>query len=352
MLNQIQLEAGQERIETLLALGIAFGAKLKSATTEAESNEQLEPFNSNKILGFFSSLPESDRNLIAEKLRLFESLTEEEREIWETNALGRVVRKSTWLDKDVHYTQIAEVLRHEPEIVQHIVLEHLPETLVESVATSLGILHLLPEHDATELTHQTGPLPVVQDTPEETVLDVIRQSFLSSFVSRHELFYARPLEHLSGTDLLRLIQTLGIREVAIACRAIGDIESLAPFLRRFEANEAQAIVEEMSNLKTLEKTRVEKAELLLQETWSPVIGSTAILDKIGLFKLSQVLAASEPKMRRYTTQKLPVTIENKICDIIGQTQHILPETEWSKLCESEVETIAAQIMLDNLQGKN
>ena len=316
--------ANQNRLEVLLAMAIAFN--------HSKKNEEVEekPF-SEQIIAILSALGDPDLTAVREKLEAYDALTDEEKRLWQARIIGRVKNRSLTLDKDVHYTQIAECLRGEPEYLGNFILQRLSPEIAENVAL---ILDKKPVAEGQ--TKNINP----------ALENLVRRRFLSNFVARENLFEVKPLSLIAGGDFLEYIQRLGQDEIAIVCRGVKDVESLAPFLRRFDPADSQAILEQMATLRTVEKKRLEKAETLAKNAWANEKDPALIVQLIGLEKLAAALSGFDPLTARYIIQKLPANLAAKINANIQTTARNEEDIE---MYGNEAETLAARILLEKMK---
>jgi hypothetical protein len=318
--------ANQDRLEVLLAMAIAYN---QSKAVEETENEQL----SEQIIGILSALSDHDLQAAREKLKYYEALTTEEKRVWQARVLSRVKNRNLTLDKDVHYTQIAQFIHSEPEYIGNFILQRLSPEIADNVAVILE-----------RKLESIGQPKSVNSNLE----NLVRRRFLSNFVARENLFEVKPLSLIAGSDFLEFIQRLGQDEIAIVCRGVKDVESLAPFLRRFDPADSQAILEQMANLRTIEKKRLEKAESLVKNAWAHEKDPALIVQLIGLEKLAAALSGFDPLTARYLIQKLPLNLATKISDNIQTTERSQSDIE---MYGNEAETLAARILLEKMKIK-
>ncbi|MBC7796463.1 MAG: hypothetical protein H7Z37_06300 [Pyrinomonadaceae bacterium] len=327
----------KERLEILLAITIAFNKrKAHLATSDDDFTNSKD-----ELMLILSALNESDLAAITEKIEFYESLETEERQLWQARVLNRIHKNYERLDKDVHFTHIAEVLRDEPKYLQTYILQHLTQELTFDISSVLDL-----KIDVEKSKNQVSI--------GANLKELVRRNFLSRFVSREDLPKIKPLALLSGNELLYLLQQLGRNEIAFVCRGIKEIENLAPFLRQFETADAQAIVAQMSNLRSIEKIRVDIAELLVKEAWQTESDQTLVVQLIGLYKLAAALVSVDTMNLRYTTQKMPVNLAAKLAkrlEFIAEKplDSDVVTDEINEINASEVETVAAQILLERVK---
>ncbi|MEP6923851.1 MAG: hypothetical protein ABI954_05270 [Pyrinomonadaceae bacterium] len=314
--------ANQDRLEVLLAMAIAFNQTKKAEASESDSAPE-------QITDILSALNMDDLRAIREKLEYYDVLTDEEKRLWQLRVLNRVKNRKLTLDKDVHYTQIAEFLRTEPVYIGDFILQRLSPEMAENVAVILE------------------RKPIVNVPPKSVNADLenlVRRRFLSNFTARESLFEIKPLLLIAGDDLLEFIQRLGQNEIAFVCRGVKDVESLAPFLRRFDPEDSQEILEQMARLRTVEKKRVDKAESLVKGVWANEKDPALIVQLIGLEILAAALSNFDKIAARFLIQKLPSNLAAKINEKIESRNQSDVE-----MYENEAETLAARILLEKME---
>lgn len=314
----------QDRLEVLLAMAIALH-QIKNIELAEDNNSQ------ETVADLLSALGSEDLRAVREKLEHYDALTAEEKRLWQARVLNRIKNHKLTLDKDVHYTQIAEFLRTEPDYIGDFILQKLSPEMSENVAL---ILDRKPAQD----TANKSVNPDLEN--------IIRRHFLANFAAREKLFEIKPVLLIASSDLLEFIQRLGQNEIAYVCRGVKDVESLAPFLRRFDPLDSQTILEQMSGLRTIEKKRVDKAESLVRQVWANEKDPALIVQLIGLVKLAAALSGMDETSARYLTQKLPVNLATKIDQNMQTVEHDQSDIE---MYENEAETLAAQILLEKME---
>ena len=110
--------------------------------------------------------------------------------------------------------------------------------------------------------------------------------------------------------------------------------------------DSQAILEQMANLRTVEKKRLDKAEALIKDVWAYEKDPALIVQLIGLTKLSAALSVSDEMSTRYLTQKLPINLAAKIYENIQSIAHEQSDCE---MYQNEAETLAARILLEKIK---
>lgn len=335
-------DTNPERLEVLLAMAItsllAQDLKNQQNGENEEEDSAEESSLSERVALNLRSLQEEDLRAVRQKIEFYESLSDEEKRIWHSRTLNRVGAHRVRLDKDIHFTQIAEVLRNEPDYLKRMVLSRLSKKLAEDVADTLQM----------ERTENLIPRDV-----DENVEQLLRRRFLANFTSRDEIYDLKPLATLSATATLELLQKLGRNEIAIVCRSIKEVERLAPFLRRFEKSDAQAIVEQVAQLKSVERKRIHQAEKIVMEAWHSETDAVLIVQLVGIYKLSVALTKMTDDTVNYILQKLPLSLAN---DLRARMEYVRADKDasvkdFAEIAESETETLAAQILLDEVRQR-
>ena len=301
-----------ERVDTLFALALALGAR------EREGAEEDGERDAAGALEIFASLGASERLALERRAAWHARLPPEKRREWLAYVLGgaRARGAPAQLDEHVHPSHVVEVLRDEPSYVRRLVLAHLPAALAARVEEAFGERGRAGREKGRRgrrtgsLTEErgTGDLSPAVNTPEPEVVSVVRRAFLSHFTSRAELARVTPLELLSGVELARLVHLLGVRETALACRAIQAVEAVASFLRRFGPEDARAVAAHISTLTDVDPRRVAFAEALVHEAFSAEPEPAAMLNRAGLQLLALTLSVRDEAHARYVAQKLPVEV--------------------------------------------
>ncbi|HEV2763886.1 MAG TPA: hypothetical protein VGV38_12970 [Pyrinomonadaceae bacterium] len=298
-----------ERIDTLFALALAFGADGGDAPPDGSG----AAVDDARALELFASLGASERLALERRAAWHARLPEGKRREWLAYVLGgaRARGASAQLDEHVHPSHVVEVLRDEPAYIRRLVLAHLPHALASRVEEAFGERGRAGREKGRRRT-RSGSLveesPAVVSTPAPEVVSVVRRAFLTHFTSRAELARVTPLEILSGVELARLVHLLGVRETALACRAIQAVEAVASFLRRFGPEDARAIALHISTLTEVDPRRVAFADGIVHEAFSAEPEPAAMLNRAGLQLLALTLSARDESHARYVAQKLPVEV--------------------------------------------
>ncbi|HEX7314752.1 MAG TPA: hypothetical protein VF297_12575 [Pyrinomonadaceae bacterium] len=296
-----------QRVELLLALALVHGegeARDESGHEgEVEASRGLQtPARVSEALESLSVLSAPERTALGRRADWFARLTPEKQRAWLGHMLAHArSRALPVLEEHVHPSHVVEALRDEPRHVQHLIIGHLPPALALLVAESLGL------SDAADSSPRRARQPVA------AVVSVVRRAFMSNFVSARELESPTSLDLLSGVELARLVRLLGVCETALACRGVHAREALASFLRRFPAEDAQAIAAHIATLKDVDPARVSFAGEVVQVALGAEEEPAAMLDRTGLHLLALTLAGDDETRLRYTAQKLPLEIATWLC---------------------------------------
>jgi hypothetical protein len=337
----------EERLDTLLALGIAF--------SERQHSENIID-NIRKLL---SSFPVSDVEKLENKLLNYDNLSVEARRSWKARVLGRMQGVSPWLDKSIHHSHICEVLRQEPFHLQCFILSRLPTDIADPIAVALGIFKEYREFIKKNAKKRkiVQPKSLVSKFSQKDPTFLVRQTFLSNFISFEDIYLPKPLDYLSGEDLVNAIYLLGIAEISIACCGIKEIESLATFLRQFSENNSQLIVQQLSKYANVERKLITHAENLIQNWWEKAEADTAaLIGFIGIYKIARAFTQVEEIQFKYAKQKLSLQITNRI-DVVHReiTEKLLAEDadeiELVANAKAEFEELTSQMLTEKIEGK-
>jgi hypothetical protein len=337
----------EERLDTLLALAIAF--------SERESSETVAE-NARKLL---SSLRKVDVEKLGNKLINYENLAVNERKSWKSRVLSRMQGASPWLDKSVHHSHICEVLRHEPIHLQCFILSRLPSDIADPIAIALGIFQNFREfiEKKAKVRKPQQPKTFSSKFAQKDPTFLVRQTFLTNFVSFEDIYLPKSLDYMTGDDLIQTIYLLGISEISIACCGITEIESLATFLRQFSAYNSQLIVSNLTKYGNVDKTRIKFAEKLIQHWWEKSENDTsALIGFIGTHKLSRAFSQIEEIQFIYAKQKLSLQMSQKIDAIHREVIEKLmekdsEEIELVEIAGIEFEEISTKMLTEKIEGK-
>jgi hypothetical protein len=342
----------EERLEILLALALAFSEKdnLVSGNLESNSFEIKTETICEMSKTILNSLPNDDFNKIINKLNFYKSWNLNEQNSWKFRILQRMQDRSFWLDKFIHHTHLSKVLQSEPLYIQLFILNHLPADISHPVAVSLGIL--------PQLQEVTKPTKTKKNTksnglPSEELKTIVREKFLSNFIAFEDIFAPKPLDYLSGDEILNVIYQLGVNEIAFACCGINEIENLATFLRRFSEYTSQLIVNKLAKFNKIENDRISLAEAMIQEWWEKANNNTsALVGLIGFHKLARAMTLANSQEVTYLKQKLTVDLAEQFDDEFRSVQNKLDESfetekPLTEIAKVELDEIAHQIFIES-----
>jgi hypothetical protein len=337
----------EERLDTLLALAIAF--------SERENSENIAE-SSRKLL---LSLPVADVNKLHTKLAIYENLAVNERKAWKSRVLSRMQGASPWLDKSIHHSHICEVLRLEPLHLQCFILSRLPSDIADPIAIALGIFQhfreFIDKNAKSKKPSQSKTFASKFSQKDPTFL--VRQTFLTNFVSFEDIYLPKSLDYLTGDDLIQAIYLMGIGEISLACCGIKEIESLATFLRQFSAYNSQLIVSSLAKHSHIEKNRIKQAENLIQHWWEQSENDTsALIGFIGIHKLARAFSQIEEIQFIYAKQKLSLQMTQKIDSVHREVIEKLVENDAEELelvetAGIEFESITSQMLREKIEGR-
>jgi hypothetical protein len=350
----------QERIDTLLALALAFdrGAQRVKGLAENAAPSGLEPMQ----LESLSELGEDDRRALQRRAQWYSKLGPDKQARWLARILDSVRPQLRQLDAQVHPSHLVEALRNEPPRVQKLVLQHLPPALADACAAALPSAEAQRRAGSAPFTNSTrrkhsgrlGRESKQEDTtPAPELVSLVYRAFLSSFIVASGLRHPSPMDSLSGVELVRLVRLLGVRETAVACRGIERAESVGSFLRRFSVEDARAIAAQMGTLVAVEPQRVAFANQLVQETLSVEHSPEAMLDRLGMRVLAMALAArqDESESIAYLAQKLPVEAARALREMVTESARSA-QGGVAQLIAKETETLALSLRVAKAKGRN
>ena len=338
--------ADSMRIDTLLALALNFDRDDSGATMPA-GDEAGEASSSNTCVEqLLSVLGEADRQAAQRRAHWYKKLEPHKQSQWLGHTLGRIGAETAQLDEHVHPSHIVEVLREEPPRVQETVLRNLRPVLAVTCAAALHVErqnHFQPapsaNPNASSAGSQTRRDASGEAMPLPEINTLVRRTFLSHFVSASDLYHPTDFDLLLDVEVARLVRVLGVRETAVACRGIEQMDDIGSFLRRFAAEDARAIATHLSRLTEIEQPRVAFAHGLVQEALSLSDEPEAMLDHLGLRLLAIVLTKRDKVCVAYTTQKLPLLAARAIYEMVADSENRFDPQIVRQLAR-ETETIA------------
>lgn len=298
----------QKRLDTLLALAIIFDQFPTSVSIEEDSHFTYGEFQ--------HALGSTDQQKLIELSEWYQNLNSEEQNSWIKRTIHHAHEntreKVAVLDEQIHPSQIVAALNKEPKLIQSIILFCLPKHLAEKTAVEVNI-SLQDLHKSNLLSNSDTEKAAFN----QELLKVIRRAFMSNFVTIDMLHPVTNLDLLSGVEIVRLIHTLGIHEVALACRGINQIELVSSFLKRFSHDDMYTIANHIPSLVSVDLQRLEFAEMIVEKALEQK--PDEMLDFIGISLLGIVLnRRNEPERIRFTVQKLPIQIATMLQNQLGQ----------------------------------
>ncbi|MBA3710929.1 MAG: hypothetical protein H0W76_00590 [Pyrinomonadaceae bacterium] len=351
-----------ERIDLLLGMGLMWRRREESSDDPARHDPDQEA-NDQRVRNLFtppaplSALAPETRVQVERRAEWLRQLQPTKQEQWLRWTIGRAQSSAsaTQFDQHIHFTHVVEALRREPRRTQLIILQHLPSQIARSAAADLSMTlerserrggrgerrqrheelsadvvehrrmterrhvadrrqgrHPLHYYSSVNLNTPTEPLmaaPIIQavNTPalDAALINVLRRSFLSNFVSATALNGSSPLDVLTGAQLARLVRLLGARETAVACRGITRIESVGAFLSYFPPEDARSVAAHIAALIEVDAERIIFAEGLVYQAMNREVRAKAILDRVGFSLLAVALSRYDSLRLRFAEQKLP-----------------------------------------------
>jgi hypothetical protein len=288
-----------ERLDILLALALVFRRSEEAAQqTAAELAEKS-----------FSALSPRDLETLQARAALFDRLPAENRQLWQSFWLDKIRRRgrSVRLDEYINPLQMAEILQSEPPSIQLLILRNLPPGTSREIIAQTGV----------ENASEGGDAP----TPTAEIVAIVRQKFLSYFVALEDVYEPIELDKFTAAELSNFIRTLGVRETATACRAIGSKETLAAFLNRFDEENARQIVHYITEMEKVKQFWVIQAEKILRETWNPALKPDDLLRVLGLKLLATAMHERDETAFRYTAQKLAPTESRRLAEYVDEVKN-------------------------------
>ncbi|MEJ7709032.1 MAG: hypothetical protein WKF84_04055 [Pyrinomonadaceae bacterium] len=136
---------------------------------------------------------------------------------------------------------------------------------------------------------------------------------------------------------------LGVRETALACRGISNVEAIASFLRRFPTEDAQAIAAHMRALANIALWRVRFAEGIVQPKIDSDLEPCTMLDRAGTSLLALAMINRDSATVRFTVQKIPFEGAKWIQSLLAAAKLKDFEQVPTAQVVSEVENLAARL---------
>ena len=324
-------QSATARLEIFLALALQSAAPMI-----AENADEIQE-NDDAATEVFPAITDYLNESEREKFRLlhvkYRQMSEIERAEWRTATLKQIGADEPFIDRTVHWTYVGEALRRETAAVRELVFGALPADLRNAVnETNIAVAD-------------------VGQASVNALAKRVRRAFAAQFVHRNDLPNPTAFDYLNGTQLVRLIRLSGIHEVALACLQIEAVELVAAFLRRFSAEDAQAIAAQLKGLPPASAARIAFAENLVQTMIELEVSPSAMLDLIGIRLIGIALASSIAPRVAYTNQKLPLEVAAQLPEIIRALPPTAPETstEISQEIEHTARTIYRSTNANKIQ---
>lgn len=300
-------EQSLNKSEIFLALALkqrtrqtAGDAILPAAESAPASNEETSPDSAREDFSvLLDYLDEAETRRFERVWADYQNKPETEKADWQTQVLQKIGTDEQLIDDAVHQSYISAALQKETPAVQKIVARGLPPAAQKSETFAFS-------------KHETAPRHEKATALEKTV----RRAFAKQFVALRDLPTPTAFDRLNGAQLARLIRLTGIREVALACLQIEAVELVAAFLRRFSAEDAQAIAAQLNGLPKMPDARMSFAENLVQTTMEDESQPSAILDLMGIHLVGVMLCTSPKERVAYTNQKLPLEAAAQLPEIV------------------------------------
>lgn len=272
-----------ENLDVLLVLALAFESTLAEPSTMTVSELAEKSFG---------AMPPEKFSALQSRAKFLDELPAEKREFWREISLEKILvrGKSIRLDENINPVHIGTILSREPKSIQKLILRNLPPDLSQRMARYLEL--------KSESENE-------KNTPtDKEIAELIRQQFLSNFVSIEDIYEPSELDRFSVSELAEFIHHLGLREVAIASRGISSKETLAAFLHSFAEEDTREIVEYLTELENIKPFWVVQADELVRDIWELEANPEKVLEKIGFKLLAIAFVQRDETARKYTQQKL------------------------------------------------
>lgn len=303
----METNSKDERLDILLVLALAFEKKLGAAV--GRTAERKVQHVAEKV---FAMLNGEDLKTLKSRAAFLDQFSDEKRTLWQGVWLDRIrrCRRPIRLDENVDPTQIVDTLAKEPSSIQGLILKNLPAELRRQIVPFL---------DASFITGDNSSVHRDSSVSEDLTA-VVRQQFLSNFLSLENIYNPTALDRLSAVHLERFIHDLGVRELAIACRGISSKEALAALLSRFREEDVKEIAEFIVELERVTPFWVFQADELVRKTWQPELEPEKLPGQLGLKLLGIAFIGRDEISKKYTAQKLSSRESNKWLASVGENE--------------------------------
>lgn len=280
------------------------------------------------LTGFTKSLSAKDSEALDDLLAGYQQKSDEEKLIWRVKVEESIGKDIPVLGDNVHFSHIDLALKAELPATRKIIEAVLPASYKENESNAQD------ETDPTNKDEAKNCSPWIERN--------LRRAFVDQFVALDDIETPGGFDQLSGVQIARLARLAGIREVALACMRIDEVESVSAFMRRFEAEDARAIATQLSTSPQISDERASFAENLVQSTMEMESEPSEMLDLLGIWLIGILLCEASEKRVAYTAQRFPVVFAPRLTEIIEAQSRQTPiqlQKEIGFEIESLVETI-------------
>jgi hypothetical protein len=313
-----------QKSEIFLMLALKQSARQNSNTKTAptldeidvtgEANETNANLNEKDFPALFEQLSKTEAANLRRVLTNYQNKDEAEKADWLKNIESKIGSDVEFIDETVHRSHIENALRKEIPAIRKIVSDAI---LNNSGAQNKNVL-------------------------ERKVC----KAFARQFVSIRQVEKPTAFDHLSGSQLARLVRRAGVREVSIACLRIEAVEAVAAFIRNFPAEDARMIAAYLGNVPETDETRIQFAENLVHTAFELEPNPSAMLDWLGIWLVGVSLCQSSHARIDYTKQKLPLEFVPKLLHMIEENCR-RTDFEMQREISGEIEQLAETIAVQN-----
>ncbi len=309
----------------LLAIRQASGQDSLKPSEPSETAEQIQ-----KFLDDFSKSLSSDDGEALKTLHLeYQSSPADEQKNWREKIEKSIGSDEPVIDENIHFSHIDLALNAELPASREIISPSLPRSYKRETF----------EPQNENRGKQRSPW----------IERNLRRAFVDQFVTLEDLETVSGFDRLSGTQIARLARLAGIREVALACMRIDEVESVSAFIRRFETEDARAIATQISTSPQISDERAFFAENLVQSTMEMESEPSEMLDLLGIWLIGILLCDASKERVAYTTQRFPVAFAPKLTEIIEAQCRQTP-ADLQKEIGSEIEKLVETILATKVKA--
>lgn len=297
-----------EKLDIFLALATFYKFETKA---EIQSNKSVV----NQIdlaLNSLSAMDDKELEILRERAKKLRNLSEEKQQLWQTFWLEKLRNRglTSRLDENIHPEHIAEILLAEPLSVRTLIYEKLPKPLAKLITE----IFAKDNKNIAEIISIDKGRKMIPDK----ISRVIREKFLSNFVSFENIYKPNAVDKLTAEKLQMFIWKLGVRETAISCRGIKTKENLAVFLKPFDEIVTKEIAIKITELEEINPLRVLRSETIVAEVFENIEDSDEKLTHLGLELLAICLIMRDETAKQFTIQKLPIVQSEKLKGFIDE----------------------------------